>query len=141
MTFFSVNDVHCTSPVLLLAFIILTEHMKNIAFDSCLCAHLVNNPAGDTHAIENGHIDNGGHSSIVDGLRAVRPHVRTLCQVDVAWRQTGRRQGRQRILLAFVTVFHQCDGHCIFVSVLRPVKANLLLFMIVFVNVKKTSRT
>lgn len=98
--FFSVNDVHCTSRVLLLVFIILTEHMKKIAFDSCLCAHLVNNPAGDTHAIENGHIDNGGHSSIVDGLRAVRPHVRTLCQVDVAWRQTGRRQGRQRILLS-----------------------------------------
>lgn len=62
-----------------------------------LCVHLVNNPASDTHAVENGHIDDGGHSSIVDGLRAVRPHVRTLCQVDVAGRKTGRRQGQERI--------------------------------------------
>lgn len=71
--------------------------VKNISLDLCLCAHLVDNPASDTHAVENGHVDDGGHSSIVDGLRAVRPHVRTLRQVDVAGRQTGRR--RQRILL------------------------------------------
>lgn len=56
------------------------------------CAYLVYNPAGDSHAIKDCHIDNGGHSSIVDGLRAIRPHVWTLCQVDVAGRQTGRRQ-------------------------------------------------
>lgn len=57
-----------------------------------LCEYLVNNPASDTHAIKNGHVNNGGHSSIIDGLGAVRPHVWTLCQVDVAGRKTGRRQ-------------------------------------------------
>lgn len=42
-------------------------------------AYFVHNSAGDTHAVENSHIDNGGHSSIVDGLRAIRPHVWALC--------------------------------------------------------------
>lgn len=60
--------------------------------------HLVDNSACDAHAVENGHIDDGGHSSIVDGLRAVRPHVRTFCQVDVAGRKTRRRQRRERML-------------------------------------------
>lgn len=63
-----------------------------------LCVHLVDNPASDTHAVEDGHIDDGGHSSIVDGLRAVRPHVRTLGQVDVAGRKTGRTHRWERIL-------------------------------------------
>lgn len=61
-------------------------------FPSITFAHLVNNPAGDPHAVENGHIDDGGHSSIVDGLRAVRPHVRTLRQVDVAGRKAAKAQ-------------------------------------------------
>lgn len=52
--------------------------------------HLINDPARHTHPVENGHIDDGGHSPIVDGLRAVGPHVGTLCQVNVAGRETGR---------------------------------------------------
>lgn len=52
------------------------------------CSHLANNPARHTHPVKNGDVDDGGHASIVDGLRAVRPHVGTLCQVDVARRQT-----------------------------------------------------
>lgn len=62
---------------------------------TCVLAftHLIDNPACDAHAIKNSHIDNGGHSPIVDGLRAVRPHVRTLGQVNVAGRQAGRRDG------------------------------------------------
>lgn len=57
------------------------------------CPHLVDDPSRDAHAVENGHVDDGGHPSVVDGLRAVRPHVRTLGQVDVARRETGRRRG------------------------------------------------
>lgn len=56
-------------------------------------AHLIDNPACDAHAIKNSHIDNCGHSPIVDGLRAVRPHVWTLSQVNVAGRQAGRKDG------------------------------------------------
>lgn len=59
-------------------------------FASILFAHLVNDPAGDPHAVENGHVDDGGHSTVVDGLRAVRPHIRTLRQVDVARRKAAR---------------------------------------------------
>ena len=54
--------------------------------------YLVEDPAGDAHAVQNGHVDDGGHSSVVDGLRAVRPHVWTLCQVDVAGRQAKQRE-------------------------------------------------
>lgn len=72
-----------------------------------LCVHLVDNPASDTHAVENGHVDDSGHSSIVDGLGAVRPHVRTLCQVNVAGRKTGRRQGRERILHYYM--YYMCN--------------------------------
>lgn len=57
-------------------------------------AYFVHNSAGDTHAVENSHIDNGGHSSIVDGLRAIRPHVWALCQVDVAGRKTARTKAQ-----------------------------------------------
>lgn len=57
-----------------------------------LGAHLVDDPAGDTHSVENGHVDDGGHPSVVDGLRAVRPHVRRLRQVDVAGRKAGGRR-------------------------------------------------
>lgn len=66
--------------------------------DVDLLMHLIDNPAGDTHAIEDGHIDDGRHSSIVDGLRAVRPHVGTLSQVNVAGRKTARGQEQDRIL-------------------------------------------
>lgn len=59
-----------------------------------MCTHLINDPACHTHPIENGHIDNSGHSSIVDGLRAVRPHVRTLCEVNVAGRETVRKNSK-----------------------------------------------
>lgn len=53
--------------------------------------HLINDPACHTHPIENGHVDNSGHSSVVDGLRAVRPHVGTLCEVNVAGGEAGRK--------------------------------------------------
>lgn len=59
-------------------------------------AHLVDDSAGDSHAIEDGHVDDGGHPSIVNGLRAVRPHVWTLCQVNVARRKTAMKNGRVR---------------------------------------------
>lgn len=87
-----------TCPLGELEEIILSKLMFSLdVFTAVLCAHLVDNPASNTHPVENGHIDDGGHSSIVDGLRAVRPHVRTLCQVDVAGGKTGRRQGRERL--------------------------------------------
>lgn len=53
-----------------------------------ICSHLVHDPACDAHAVKDGHINNSGHSSVVYGLGTVGPHVRTLCQVDVAGRQT-----------------------------------------------------
>lgn len=70
-----------------------TSHKTNNQF----CSHLSNNPARDTHSIENGDVDDGGHPSVVDGLRAVRPHIGTLGQVDVAWRKTRRRQKIKKI--------------------------------------------
>ena len=50
-------------------------------------AYLVYDPAGDAHAVEDGDVDDGGHSPVVDGLRAVGPHVGTLGQVDVVGRE------------------------------------------------------
>lgn len=50
--------------------------------------HLVYNSSCDAHAIEDRDIDDCRHSSIVDGLGAVGPHVGTLSQIDVAGAQT-----------------------------------------------------
>ena len=52
-------------------------------------AYLVHDPAGDSHAVQDGHVDDGGHPAVVDGLRAVGPHVRTLRQVDVVGREAA----------------------------------------------------
>lgn len=74
----------------------IKQQTKTLQDNDWFCSHLANNPARHTHPIENGDVDDGGHPSIVDGLRAVRPHVGTLCQVDVARRQTRRRQRRKK---------------------------------------------
>lgn len=50
--------------------------------------HLVYNSSCDAHAIEDRDIDDCRHSSIVDGLGAVGPHVGTLSQIYVAGAQT-----------------------------------------------------
>ena len=51
-------------------------------------SHLVHDPPRDSHAIEDGDVDDSRHAPIVDRLGAVGPHVRTLGQVDVAGAQT-----------------------------------------------------
>lgn len=51
-------------------------------------SHLVHDPPRDSHAVEDGDVDNSRHAPIVDGLGAVGPHVRTLGQVDVTGAQT-----------------------------------------------------
>lgn len=52
--------------------------------------HLVYNSARDAHAVEDGDVDDCRHSSVVDGLGAVRPHVGTLSQIYVAGAQTRK---------------------------------------------------
>lgn len=54
--------------------------------------HLIHNSSCDSHAIEDGDINDRWHSSIVDGLGAVGPHVGTLSQVDVARTQAETRR-------------------------------------------------
>lgn len=49
--------------------------------------HLIYNSSCDSHAVEDGNINNCRHSSIVDGLGAVGPHVGTLSQIYVAGAQ------------------------------------------------------
>ena len=51
-------------------------------------SHLVHDPPCDSHAVEDGDVDDSRHAPIVDGLGAVGPHVRTLGQVDVTGAQT-----------------------------------------------------
>lgn len=51
-------------------------------------SHLVHDPPRDSHAVEDGDVDDSRHAPIVDGLGAVGPHVRTLGQVDVTGAQT-----------------------------------------------------
>lgn len=51
-------------------------------------SHLVHDPPRDSHAVEDGDVDDSRHAPIVDRLGAVGPHVRTLGQVDVAGAQT-----------------------------------------------------
>lgn len=72
--------------------------------------HLIDDPASDTHAVENSHIDNSGHSTIVDGLRAVGPHVWTLCQVDVAWREASHTKLQENIEYIYYVVCNKLMG-------------------------------
>lgn len=78
--------------------------------------HLVDNPARDAHAVEDGHVDDGGHSSVVDGLGAVRPHVGTLGQVDITGRQTGRRQERVSVSVLGVRLLQNMTPLYLFTS-------------------------
>ena len=56
-----------------------------------LPARLVHDATRHTHAVEDGHVNDDGDCAVVQRLRAVRPHVRTLAQVDVAGMQSGLR--------------------------------------------------
>lgn len=66
--------------------------------------HLIYNPSRDAHAVEDGDVDDRGHPSVVDGLGAVRPHVGTLSQIDVAGAQaetknTGSEKDKKALQL------------------------------------------